>query len=50
MDKRDVAVFMLVGICVLAISGQARAEQSRRDAEGCTALAEIIYSEVTTAI
>ena len=50
MDKRDFAAFMLVGVCALAISGQARAEQSRRHAEGCTVLAEIIYSEVTAAI
>ena len=50
MDKRDFATFMLEGVCALAISGQARAEQSRRHAEGCTVLAEIIYSEVTAAI
>ena len=50
MDKRDFATFMLVGVCALAISGQVRAEQSRRHAEGCTVLAEIVYSEVTAAI
>ena len=50
MNKRDFVAFMLVGICALAISGQARAEQSRRDAGGCTVLADIIYSEVTAAI
>ena len=50
MDKRNVATFMLVGICALAISGQARAEQARRDAAGCSVLADIIYSEVTAAI
>ena len=50
MYKRDFVAYMLVCVCVLAISGQARAEQSRRHAEGCTVLAEIIYSEVTAAI
>ena len=50
MNKRDFAAFMLVGVCALAISGQARAEQSRRHAEGCAVLAEIVYSEVTAAI
>jgi len=50
MNKRDFAAFMLVGVCALAINGQARAEQSRRHADGCTVLADIIYSEVTEAI
>jgi hypothetical protein len=50
MDKRDFTAFMLVGICALAIGGQARAEQSLRDAAGCAVLADIIYSEVTAAI
>ena len=50
MDKRDFTAFMLVGICALAIGGQARAEQSRNDAAGCAVLADIIYSEVTAAI
>ena len=50
MSKRDFVAFMLVGVCALAISGQARAEQSRRHADGCTVLADIIYSEVTEAI
>ena len=50
MNNRDFAAFMLVCVCALAISGQARAEQSRGHAEGCTVLAEIVYSEVTAAI
>lgn len=50
MNKRDFAAFMLAGICALAISGQPRAESSRRHAEGCAALAEIVHSEVTAAI
>ena len=50
MNKRDFVVFMLVGVCALAISGQARAEQSRRHADGCTVLADVIISEVTAAI
>ena len=50
MDKKDFVAFVLVCVCALAISGQARAEQSRRHAEGCTVLAEIVYAEVTAAI
>jgi len=50
MNKRDFVAFMLVGVCALAISGEARAEQSRRHAEGCTVLADIVISEVTAAI